>query len=159
MVERFLTRWATIATMSISPVTYIAVIIHLDMTRIELNRLNQQVSRSHTELLLLPLVGPALLRLVQIGVKEHDIIAVSELIKMDGNKNSMEEAQLLLEEVRTCSGIKAAIRRLKQQPGGKEEEEFVIKEIEDSLESIIGDAKRKMQEHSIHGIRQSMDTK
>jgi hypothetical protein len=103
--------------MSISPVTYIAVIIHLDMTRIELNRLNQQVSRSHTELLLLPLVGPALLRLVQIGVKEHDIIAISELIKMDGNKNSMEEAQLLLEEVRTCSGIKAAIRRLKQQPG------------------------------------------
>jgi hypothetical protein len=56
--------------MSISPVTYIAVIIHLDMTRIELNRLIQQVSRSHTELLLLPLVGPALLRLVQIGVKE-----------------------------------------------------------------------------------------
>jgi hypothetical protein len=48
---------------------------------------------------LLPLVGPALLRFVQIGVKEHDIVAISKLIKMDGNNNSMEEAQLLIEEV------------------------------------------------------------
>jgi hypothetical protein len=152
-----LTRCATIATMNKSSVTCIAVIIHLDMARIELNRLNKQESRVHTELLLLPLVGPALLRLVLIGVKEHDIVSISELIEMDGNKNDMEEAQLLIEEVRNVGGIKAAIRRLNQQPEGKrkEEESFVIKEIEDSLESIIGDAKRRMHEH---GIRQSMDT-
>jgi len=48
---------------------------------------------------LLPLVAPALLRLVQIGVKEHDVVAISELFKMDGNNNSMEQAQLLIEKV------------------------------------------------------------
>jgi hypothetical protein len=72
---------------------------------------------------LLPLVGPALLRLVLIGVKEHDIVSISELIEMDGNKNDMEEAQLLIEEVRNVGGIKAAIRRLNQQPEGKRKQE------------------------------------
>jgi hypothetical protein len=122
----------------------------LDMARIELNRLNQQEARVRTELLLLSIVGPAMLRLVQSGVKEHDIVATSELFKMDGNNNSVEEAQLLIEEVRKCGGIKAAIRRLNLQPEGKrkEEEEFVVKEKEDSFGSIIGGVKRKMLEET-----------
>jgi hypothetical protein len=122
----------------------------LDMARIELNRLNQQEARVRTELLLLPIVGPAMIMLVQSGVKEHDIVDTSELFKMDGNNNSVEEAQLLIEEVRKCGGIKAAIRRLNLQSEGKrkEEEEFVVKEKEDSFGSIIGGVKRKMLEET-----------
>lgn len=59
---------------------------------------------------------------------------------MDGtNNNSIEEVQLLIEEVLKCGGIKTAIKRLNQKPEEekrKEKEEFVIKEKEDSPESI-----------------------
>ena len=53
---------------------------NLDMARIELNRLNQQEARVRTELLLLPIVGPAMLMLVQSGVKEHDIVDWTAII-------------------------------------------------------------------------------
>lgn len=43
---------------------------------------------------------------------------------MEGNNNnSMEEVQLLIEEVRKCGGIKAAINRLNQQAEEKTIEE------------------------------------
>jgi hypothetical protein len=62
--------------------------------RVEVNRLYQEEGRLRTELLLLPLVGPALVRLTQRGVKEEDIVAIAELFKTDDSNSSMEEMQL-----------------------------------------------------------------
>ena len=81
----------------------------------KVNKLSQEEKRLHRELFALPLVGPALLRLVQSGVKEQDIIDISELLKTETNFANLEEEGdrwLLIEEVRKYGSIKSTIKQL-----------------------------------------------
>ena len=68
----------------------------VDNLRAEVNRPNKEHVRSHTELLQNPLIGPALLRLLESGVKEEDIIAaVTELLNINGRWRQLKQQRQL----------------------------------------------------------------
>jgi hypothetical protein len=89
----------------------------VDNLRLEVNRLNKEQDRLRTQLLLHPLIGPALLRLIQRGVKEEDIIAMADLLEKDwnGGRSTMEEIRLLIAELHKYGNIKSATQQLSQQ--------------------------------------------
>jgi hypothetical protein len=77
-------------------------------------------SGSRKELFTQPLVGSALLRLIQSGVKEQDIIDIAELFKADGGIGTSfitaeKDRQLLIDEVRKYGSIKSTIKQLIQR--------------------------------------------
>ena len=74
----------------------------------QINKLTQEEARLRVQILGLPLVNPSLIRLVQKGVSEQDIIDFSELLKADGpgSKDSSKSSSsgITLEEIRTFVG-------------------------------------------------------
>jgi hypothetical protein len=68
----------------------------VDNLRAEVNRPNKEHVRSHTELLQNTLIGPALLRLLESGVKEeHIIAAVTELLNINGRWRQLKQQRQL----------------------------------------------------------------
>ena len=92
----------------------------------EVNRLKQQEANSRILLLLHPFVGSALLRLIQSGVSEQDIIAISEIFKANSRISikikedlafTKEEAQYLVCEVWKYIDIKSIVKELTKRAG------------------------------------------
>src|SRR5215207_9314103 len=89
----------------------------VDKLQVEVNRLNQEYNRLCAELSVFPCIGPTLLGLLQAGVKEKDIMNLTELLKTDSTITTAEERQLLIDEIRKYGGIKSTIKKLTQQVG------------------------------------------
>ena len=96
----------------------------LDKVRAEVSRLTQEESRLRSQLLTLPLVGPLLIRLLQKGVNEQDIIDFAGLLEnsdgndsrgSNGNGVTTQEIRLLISELRSCGSFKLAIKQLGQK--------------------------------------------
>jgi cell division protein FtsB len=93
----------------------------IDKLRAEVNRLTQEEARLRTQLLILPLVSPSLIRLFQKGVSEQDIVDIAELVKNDGpasNNSSgitIEEIRSLIAELRKYGSIKSTISQMSQK--------------------------------------------
>src|SRR5215207_3995462 len=100
----------------------------VDKLQAEVNRLIQEEARLRTQLSILPLIGPLLVRLSQSGVREQDIVDIAELLKNDaGVSNSssnssngkgsvgIKEIQSLIAELRTYGSIKSTIEQLSQK--------------------------------------------
>jgi cell division protein FtsB len=96
----------------------------VDKLRTEVNRLIQEEARLRTQLLILPSIGPLLIRLSQSGVREQDIVDIAELLKNDAGISSsstsskrgigIEEIKLLIAELRTY-GSKSTMEQLSQK--------------------------------------------
>jgi cell division protein FtsB len=91
----------------------------LDKLRAEVNRLNQEEARLRSEMLILPLVGPSLIRLLQKGVREQDIVDIAELLNNSGSSNdrnskgiTIQEIRSLISELRTYGSIELTIKQM-----------------------------------------------
>jgi cell division septum initiation protein DivIVA len=84
----------------------------------EITRLTQQLNGLRVQLSVHPLVGPALLRLVQNGLNEEQIIAIADLIKNDFSSRrdpSTRTGQSLIDDVRQYGSIKSTLYYLGEQ--------------------------------------------
>ena len=91
----------------------------LDKLRAEVNRLNQEEARLRSVMLILPLVGPSLIRLLQKGVHEQDIVDIVELLNNSGSSNdrnskgiTIQEIRSLISELRTYGSIELTIKQM-----------------------------------------------
>jgi cell division protein FtsB len=91
----------------------------LDKLRAEVNRLNQEEARLRSEMLILPLVGPSLIRLLQKGVREQDIVDIAELLNNSGSSNdrnskgiTIQEIRSLISELHTYGSIELTIKQM-----------------------------------------------
>jgi prefoldin subunit 5 len=113
----------------------------VDNLRVEVSRLNQEQGRLRTELLLHPLIGPALLRLIQSGLKEEHIIAMAELLEKDRSGGSIsggstiEEIRLLIAELHKYGGIKSTMCQLNQQADKLRKEVSSLREEKQDLDT------------------------
>jgi hypothetical protein len=97
------------------------------LLRTEVNQLNLQRNRLRSEILSLPFVGSTLIKLIQNGVKDKDIIQIAELFEnyrnCTGTGTTSDDTlgtndtniQTLISEVGKYSGIRSAIQSLKQE--------------------------------------------
>ena len=82
--------------------------------RLIVNTLSQEESKLRTLLTVQPLVGPVLIRLIQNGVKEQDIINIANLLERNSRSGVMD-IQSFVAELDKHGSIKSAIQRLKQE--------------------------------------------
>ncbi len=80
--------------------------------RDEVNKLNQEQSRLRAELLLLPLIGPKLVKLTQSGVSEQDIINIATVFE---KYVAGIDRQSFASELKTYGGLKSAIQKLTKE--------------------------------------------
>jgi hypothetical protein len=82
----------------------------VEKLNLEMTRLTQELDRIRVQSSLHPVVGQALLRLVQNGVNEEEIIAIADLIKNDFSSRrdpSTRQGQSLFDDVRQYRSIKS----------------------------------------------------
>jgi hypothetical protein len=79
----------------------------VDKLKVEVNRLNQEYNRLSAELSLFPRIGPTLLRLLQAGIKEKDIMSITELLNT---------AKKLTQQVEELRDEAASLETQKQDP-------------------------------------------
>jgi hypothetical protein len=93
----------------------------IDKLRSEISKLNQEEARLRSQMMTLPLVSPSLIRLLQKGVNEQDIVDVAELLEnSDGTSNdnkriTMREIRSLIDELHKFGSIKLTIKQLSQK--------------------------------------------
>ena len=80
--------------------------------RDEVYKLNQEQSRLRAELLLLPLIGPKLIKLTQNGVSEQDIVNIATVFE---KFVAGIDRQSLVSELQTYGGLKSTIRELTKE--------------------------------------------
>jgi hypothetical protein len=85
--------------------------LKLEKLQAEANKINQELNRSRIELSTVRLVGPALSKLIQSGLKEQDIINIASIfetyfIGIDRQSSS------LISELDRYGGLKSAIQKL-----------------------------------------------
>jgi len=80
--------------------------------RDEVDKLNQEQSRLRAELLLLPLIGPKLVKLTQSGVSEQDIINTATVFE---KYVAGIDRQSFASELKTYGGLKSAIQKLTKE--------------------------------------------
>ena len=85
----------------------------------ELNMLTQEKNRLHEELLVQPLVGPMLVKLIQIGVNEQDVINVAYIIQRHSEggigSGSSIDVRSLIAELQKYGSIKSTTEQLNQE--------------------------------------------
>jgi cell division protein FtsB len=86
----------------------------------EVNTLTQEKKRLHEELLAQPLIGPILIGLFQIGVKEQDIFNVAYIFQRHayGGSSSTSisiDIQILIADLHKYGSIKSTIEQLAQE--------------------------------------------
>jgi hypothetical protein len=84
----------------------------VESLRKEVNELYKKEARLRTELLLLPLVGPKLVKLTQSGVSEQDIINIAAVFEKYVNDNDRES---FVSDLEVYGGLKSAIRELSKE--------------------------------------------
>ena len=77
----------------------------LEKLQMEVNKANQDLTRSRIELSTLQLVGPALARLIQSGLREQDIINVASVFE---RYFTGIDKQSLISELDKYGGLKSA---------------------------------------------------
>jgi hypothetical protein len=80
--------------------------------RNEVNKLYQEEARLRTELLLLPLVGPKLVKLTQSGVSEQDIINIAAVFE---KYVAGKDRQSFISELESYGSLKSAIQEFSKQ--------------------------------------------
>jgi hypothetical protein len=83
--------------------------------RFELSKLRQDISRLRSELFSMPLVGPAIIGLIQSGLKEQDIIKLARIFERDRGSGGSIDMQLLITELERYAGIRIAIQKRTQE--------------------------------------------
>jgi hypothetical protein len=84
----------------------------IESLRNEVNRLNQEQATLRSGLLLLPLVGPKLVKLTQSGVTEQDIINIAAVFE---KYIAGKDRQSFVSELEVYGGLKSAIQTLSKQ--------------------------------------------
>jgi predicted nucleic acid-binding Zn-ribbon protein len=90
----------------------------LEKLKVEVNKLNQELTRSRIELSGLQLVGPALSKLIQSGLKEQDIINMASIFEkyffvgIDRQQSSLSS---LISELDKYGGFRSAIEKLSKE--------------------------------------------
>jgi cell division protein FtsB len=84
----------------------------VESLRSEVNKLNQEEARLHTELTLLPLVGNKLVKLTQSGVTEQDIIDIAAVLE---KYIAGKDRQLFISELESYGSLKSAIQELSKE--------------------------------------------
>lgn len=84
----------------------------LDTLRNEVNKLHQEQASLRSGLLLLPLVGPKLVKLTQSGVTEQDIINIAAVFE---KYIAGKDRQSFISELEAYGGLKSAIQTLSEQ--------------------------------------------
>jgi hypothetical protein len=84
----------------------------VESLRLEVNRLSHELSGIRAGLLAQPLVGSALIRLIQSGVKEQDIINIANIFE---SHSETINPQLLIAELKEYGNIKSNIQKLRNQ--------------------------------------------
>jgi len=105
----------------------------------EVNTLTQEKKRLHEELLVQPLVGPMLVKLIQIGVNEQDIINVAYIIQRhtEGGSSGGSSIDLrsLIAELQKYGSIKSATEQLSQEADKLRNEISSLKAEKQNLEA------------------------
>jgi prefoldin subunit 5 len=131
----------------------------IDSLKNDVKKLRDEENRLRKELFTLPLVGSALLRLIQSGVKEQDIIDIAELLKADGGGigtsfiTTEKDRQLLVDELHKYGGIKSTIKQLSQQV---EELRNEVASLEAKKQDLNTQHNQKMSSTSVYS-KQSLD--
>src|ERR1051326_6105637 len=105
----------------------------------EVNTLTQEKKRLHEELLVLPLVGPMLVKLIHIGVNEQDVINVAYIIQRhtEGGSSGGSSIDLrsLIAELQKYGSIKSATEQLSQEADKLRNEISSLKAQKQNLEA------------------------
>ncbi len=84
----------------------------VESLRLEVNRLSHELSGIRAGLLAQPFIGSALIRLIQSGVKEQDIINITSIFE---SHSETINPQLLIAELKEYGNIKSNIQKLRNQ--------------------------------------------
>ena len=84
----------------------------LEKLQTEVNNVNQALTRRRIELSTLQLVGPALAKLIQIGLREQDIINVASIFE---TYFTGIDRQSLISELDKYGGLKSAMQKLGEE--------------------------------------------
>jgi hypothetical protein len=104
----------------------------LERLQTEVNKANQALTRSRIELSMVQLVGPALAKLIQSGIKEQDIINLASIFE---RYSTGIDRQSLISELDKYGSLKSAIEKLTEENGklindmtslNKEKQELIL---------------------------------
>ncbi|MFZ0225086.1 MAG: helix-turn-helix domain-containing protein, partial [Candidatus Nitrosopolaris sp.] len=84
----------------------------IESLRYEVNKLNQEQAMLRAGLILLPLVGPKLVKLTQSGVSEQDIVNIAAVFE---KYVAGIDRQSFVSELEVYGGLKSAIQKLSKQ--------------------------------------------
>ena len=110
----------------------------LGKLKAEVNKVNQELTRSRIELSGLQLVGPALSKLIQSGLKEQDIINVASIFEkyffvgIDSQQSSLSS---LISELDKYGGFRSAIGKLSEEKDKLNNEIASLKKEKQDLET------------------------
>ena len=109
-----------------------------DIAMSEVNKVNQELTRSRIELSRLQLVGPALSKLIQSGLKEQDIINVASIFEkyffvgIDRQQSSLSS---LISELDKYGGFRSALGKLSEEKDKLNNEIALLKKEKQDLET------------------------
>jgi hypothetical protein len=106
----------------------------------EVNKVNQELTRSRIELSRLQLVGPALSKLIQSGLKEQDIINVASIFVkyfFVGADRPQSSLSSLISELDKYGGFRAALEKLSEEKDKLNNEITSLKKAKQDLETDI----------------------
>ena len=112
----------------------------LEKLKAEVNKVNQELTRSRIELSGLQLVGPALSKLIQSGLKEQDIINVASIFEnyffvgIDRQQSSLSS---LISELDKYGGFRAGLEKLSEEKDKLNNEITSLKKEKQDLETDI----------------------
>ena len=89
--------------------------LKLDKLRSEISSVNRELNSSRAALLAQPLVGPALQRLFYNGIREQDIIDLSNLFERYRRSNGNIDKQSLMAELEKYGDIESTMQQLSQK--------------------------------------------
>jgi hypothetical protein len=120
----------------------------LDKVRSDIVKINDELAISRSKLLVQPLVAPALQRLFENGIKEHDIIELASIFETYGSSsrvNNPIDKQSLIAELAKYGNFNAMIQPLEQK----------YNELQSEVASL--EAKKKELNNTNHIILSSLE--
>ena len=97
---------------------WLAFSLKVEKLSLEITRLTQQLNGLRVQSSLLPVVGQSLLRLLQNGVNEEEIITIADLLKNDFNirhDSKTQTGQSLIDDIRQYGSVKLTNYHLAEQ--------------------------------------------
>jgi septal ring factor EnvC (AmiA/AmiB activator) len=112
----------------------------VEKLNLEINSKTQQLNKLCVQLSRFPVVGQALLRLVQNGVNEEEIITIAELLRNDfGSRrdSKTQTGRLLIDDVRQYGSIKSTTYHLAEKSDKIKKQVSSLQTEQLDLQSII----------------------